>query len=203
MKNEPATTGIAEDVDSVINKVKHAIKTEPAATGMEVESVISQVKKAIFEAEKQVKDHAMMPIASLTLTLKTIVETDEGGELKITIPVVNLGFDLGVSLKQQETQTIVITLQPPQKVVAVQALVYEEEETFQKDLVNAIVMIRDAVLAGSVGEPKLVLDQATVTINFVVSKGGQFEIVLKGSHNIEGTNALELKLGKPKSVSPS
>jgi hypothetical protein len=178
------------------------MQNEEATTGLEVASVISQVKQAIFEAEKQVKDPAMLPIASLALTLKTIAETDAGGELKITIPIINTGFDFGVSLKQQETQTVVITLQPPPKGAAAEAI-FKTAETIQERLVKAIVTIRDAVQAASVGEPRLVLDQATVTLNFVVSKGGQFEIVLKGSHNIEVTNSLELKLGKPKSGAPS
>jgi hypothetical protein len=174
---------------------------------MEIETLISQVKQAIVEAETQVKDPAMLPIASLTLTLETMAEFDEGAELKITVPYVNTGLDFSFGLKQQATHTIEITLAPPKlappKASIAPEAAPEPVDPIRLALVNAIVTIQDAVQAASMGEPKLEVDQATVGIKFVVGMTGSIEIVLKGSANIDVTHTLELKLGKPNGSKPN
>jgi hypothetical protein len=176
---------------------------EPAVTGMDFKAVISKVKEGIVEAEKRgAFDPAMLPLKSLTLTLKTVVETIEGGALKITIPFIGQ-IGGGGSLEQLNTQTIVVTLispPPPPPVAAVKGI-RPATPTLQNSLVEALVMIHEGVQAALVGDPPFVPDNATVELNFGVSEKGEIEVVFQGSKDIENTNTLKLELGKTESES--
>ena len=198
MKNEPAGTGIVEDIEREFNKV---LKRKPEAPGTDFTVVISKVKEGILEAQKRgVFDPAWLPLKSLTLTLKTVVEVGVGGAFKITVPV---QIGVSASRQQQNTQTIVITLVPPQapSVIKDMAISKREQETIENSLVKSLVAIHEGVQAGLVGDPPFVPDNATVELNFGVTEEGEIEVVLQASAEIENTNSLKLELGKTKSES--
>jgi hypothetical protein len=177
------------------------MQNKPGVTGIDVKTVISNIKQAIADAEKQVNDPDMLRIESLSLTLKTMVELDTGGGFSLTIPVINLHVGANVSLKQEEMQTVVMTLEPPQPIVPHKEIASRLVvlPPLKSSLANAIVMIRDGVKAAPVGDPPLTLDKATVELSFVVGEEGDIEVVFKGAQNIEVTNTLKLELGETKS----
>jgi hypothetical protein len=196
MKNEPASTGIVEDVEKEIKKV---LKLEPEAPGTDFSIVISKVKEGILEAQKRgAFDAALLPLKSLTLTLKTVVETDIGGAFKLTVP-----FQIGASgsQQQQNTQTVVLTLTPPSPPLQVMMKMAVEAETLENSLVKALLAIHKGVQAASVGDPPFVPDNATVELNFGITDQGEIAVLLQASGKIENTNTLKLELGKTKSES--
>jgi hypothetical protein len=199
MKNEPAGTGIVEEIE---NEVKKVFKRESEAPGTDFSIVIGKIKEGILEAQKRgAFDPALLPLKSLTLTLKKVMVTDIGEEFKITVPA---QIGVSASRQQQNTQTIVVTLvppPPPPRVMKTMAVSEREQQTIESSLVKALVAIHEGVQAGLVGDPPFVPDNATVELNFDVTEKGEIEVVLQASGELENTNTLKLELGKTKSES--
>ncbi len=162
-------------------------------TGMDIEEIIRQVKDAIDLAgriEAAQGDRATVTIEKLELTLKAVAERSAGGDFKLKVP---FDFSGGVDARQQEVQTVQITLVPPPPVVA-KGLAPPD---LKNSLVEAILSVGDGVRAAAQGEPKFGLEGASVELNFVVGSGGSISLVVRGAARSEMTQTVKLSLRSP------
>ena len=74
-----------------------------------IQTVIAQVRDALTRVQKDLDGKQLPPLASVDLTLKTVVEKDAGGTFKLWI------ISFGVKREKDETQTLTIHLTPPSK----------------------------------------------------------------------------------------
>jgi hypothetical protein len=72
-----------------------------------IQAVISQVRGALIDVQKDLRDKNLPPLASIDLTLKTVAEKDAGGTFKLWI------ISFGVKREKDQTSTVTIHLTPP------------------------------------------------------------------------------------------
>ncbi|WP_440948422.1 trypco2 family protein [Methanosarcina sp. T3] len=161
--------------------------------GIQIDKIISKVKKAIREVEQQsYRSELGVKVEKLDLKLKTFNSKEGGLELKV--PVVDLDLGLGGSISKEETHTIELTLIP------VDDTRLFGEEDIEDNLVELIMGIEQGIKNALVDAPRFKLQKASVELNFVVNAGGEISIVAKGEKEIETTNNLKLYLTSAESV---
>lgn len=72
-----------------------------------IQAVIGQIRDALVHVQQQLKGKQLPPLASVDLTLKTVVEKDAGGTFKLWI------ISFGVKREKDQTQSVTIHLTPP------------------------------------------------------------------------------------------
>jgi Trypsin-co-occurring domain 2 len=72
-----------------------------------IQAVISEISDALVKVQNDLQGKKLPPLASVDLTLKTIVEKDAGGTFKLWI------ISFGAKREKDQTQTLTIHLTPP------------------------------------------------------------------------------------------
>lgn len=157
----------------------------------DIERVITGVKRAIRAVQQHGGGLQIINVEKIELTLKALIEKSAGGELKIKIPIIDTNLGAKVGITSNDTQTIQLTLVPIK--AATRSLT--RSESFEKELFEALVTIREGIKNASEMEPKFTLQNAVVEINFVVNTKGEIAILAKGSEESEIMHSVKLFLG--------
>lgn len=130
--------------------------------------VVRQVQQALADAQTTLDDESLPPLKSVVLSLQTVLDTSQGGSIKLFI------FSFGASHDQTKTQQVDITLVPPKAGNA--SLVSERSLTqaLEQAIVNAAKGVKDA---GANPKVPLQLSALKVKIGFTVKNGGNGEAV--------------------------
>jgi hypothetical protein len=160
-------------------------------SGADIEKVIASVKRAIRATQQIDGGTQSFNVEKLELTLKGMIEKGSGGELKVRIPIIDTSLGTKVEITDKELQTIQLTL-VPNKPTTRSGI---STDKIEKELVEAIKVIRESVRIAASGEPKFSLLNASVELNFVVKKGGEIAFLAKGSGQSEVTQTVKLFLG--------
>lgn len=159
-------------------------------SGADIEKVIAGVKRAIKATQQSEVGEQNLTIDKLELTLKGLVEKNVGGELRIKIPVIDTGLGASAEVTSKELQTIQLTLVPVKSTTRSLA----RTEAFEKELTEAIKVIREGIKNAAIGEPKFTLQNAFVELNFIVNSKGEISFLAKGSGQSEVAQTVKLFL---------
>ena len=124
-----------------------------------IEEVLSEVQKALQEAQPHISDPNFPPLESVVLTLQTAITIGFGGVVKWLI------FSFGMSWQKEQSQEMVLTLTPPR----VSAL---EKGELAMQLAKAIVAAAEGVKKAKDGTPPLDLNAFNAIVSFVVTLDG-------------------------------
>lgn len=164
----------------------------PEISGTSIEKLISGVKRAIGKAQKE-RATNIVALNKLELILKGLVEKGGGGELEIKIPIIGTGLGLNAEVKSTEGQTIHLILVPPKDALRTGI----RGEDFEEELFVAIMAICDGIEEGAEGEPKFILENAFVELNFGINTKGNISLLAKGSGQSDFTQTIKLFFGPP------
>jgi Trypsin-co-occurring domain 2 len=131
-----------------------------------IQSVIAQIRDALTRTQKELRGKQLPPLASVDLTLKTVVEKDAGGTLTLWI------ISFGVKREKDQTQTVTIHLTPPSpdnptKVGA---------GDLTSALDSAIVSAAEGAQQSGTSEYPLLFSGLTVEIEFTVKTTGNGKV---------------------------
>jgi NTP-dependent ternary system trypsin peptidase co-occuring protein len=131
-----------------------------------IHTVIGEIRDALVRVQKELKGKKLPPLASVDLTLKTVVEKDAGGTFKLWI------ISFGVKREKDQTQAVTIHLTPPSpdnptKVGAA---------SLTEALESAIVSAAEGAQQSGTDEYPLVFSGLTVDIDFTVKTTGNAKI---------------------------
>lgn len=157
----------------------------------DIEGVITGVKRAIRAVQQNGGGLQIINVEKLELTLKAFVEKSAGGELKIKIPIIDTNLGAKLDITSNDMQTIQLTLVP----IKAATRSMTRSESFEKELFEALMAIREGIKNASEMEPKFALQNAVVEINFVVNGKGEIAILAKGSEKSEIMHSVKLFLG--------
>jgi hypothetical protein len=140
--------------------------------GASPSSVIEKVKYALSVAQDQSGGPGLgFSLGSVQLELTAVQTRDVDGGLKIKIPYVDWEVGANFKIAQEQTQTISITLKP---------------EASQSDrgagpidipLTQALLEIAEIVRDAAMNPPVLGLDEAAVTLQFVLTRDGDLSLL--------------------------
>jgi hypothetical protein len=156
--------------------------------GIDIEEVITIVKKAINLAQQRQKGSELgINIKEVVLTLKGVSQKSVGGGFKIKIPFLDLEAGISGEYKKLGTQIIELTLVPAKEVGA-KGL----PEDIDRNLVDAINVIRRGVRKALEGEPRFEFVRASIELDFVFDLSGDIALVGKSGVQSEVTNTIKL-----------
>jgi hypothetical protein len=155
-----------------------------------IEEVLSEVQKALQEAQSKIQDPDFPKLDSVVLTLQTAITVGVGGKLKFLI------FSFGMTWQREQAQELVLTLTP----LGASSL---EEKSLSSQLAKAIVEAADGVRNAKTGTSPLDLNALNVSITFIVTKEGSGGITiapvtleLSGNLKKKALHKIELKFKK-------
>jgi hypothetical protein len=159
-----ATISPAQTPSSTTNTPQAATSADKDVVAIQV--VIGQIRDALVGVQKQLKGKQLPPLASVDLTLKTVVEKDAGGTIKLWI------LSFGVKREKDQTQEVTIHLTPPspdnpRKVGAA---------SLTDALESAIVSAAEGAQQSGTQEYPLLFSGLTVSIDFTVKTTGNAKV---------------------------
>jgi hypothetical protein len=131
-----------------------------------IQAVLDQIQDALTRTQKELKGKQLPPLASVDLTLKTVLEKDAGGTFKLWI------ISFGVKREKDQTQSVTIHLTPPSpdnptKVGAAD---------LSSALENAIVSAAEGAQQSGTSEYPLLFSGLTVEMEFTVKTTGNGKV---------------------------
>lgn len=163
--------------------------TEASELAGQIEKIVAQIKKAVLALDKDAPANGgRITITEADLTLEAVLTKDVGGDFKFKI----FGHDLGggTKLTKADTQTIEVKLKPR----AADAMAFGDDEIATK-LLAAMRAIRDGVSHAASDEPRFVLEEGSVELNFEVDKDGNLDFIVAGERKSANTQTVKLTLG--------
>ncbi len=159
--------------------------------GVPVETLISVVKDSIKQAGISRATRARdLRVASVQLILHVLASKTAGGGLTFCVPFVGMKLSVGTKVTRKDTQTIDITLVPPDEPVGRQVRGGEVQDV----LVNAISTIRDVMRSAAGGDDPWILSTSTVDISFAITQTGSISFGVDGELANELTHTMRLGL---------
>jgi|HubBroStandDraft_1064217.scaffolds.fasta_scaffold02596_4 hypothetical protein len=131
-----------------------------------IQAVLTQVRSALVNVQADLKGKQLPPLASVDLTLQTVVSAEGGPTIKLWI------ISLGATREKDETQTVTIHLTPPSanNAVAVGAA------DLTKALETAIVSAAEGAQQSGTPDYPLKFSGLTVQLEFAVKTAGNASI---------------------------
>jgi 23S rRNA maturation mini-RNase III len=122
-----------------------------------IEKLLSEVQKALVDAQARMQDPSFPALESVTLTLQTALTLAAGGKISVVI-----GY-LGVNWQSERLQEIVLKLTPPARESATRI------KSLANQLADAIVEAAEGVRNAKTGKPPLDLQEFKAAISFAVT----------------------------------
>jgi NTP-dependent ternary system trypsin peptidase co-occuring protein len=170
--------------------------TPLAPEPFDVEDVIGRVKEAIRQSNLAMPDSPTdLVVTALDLTLKVVTELGAGVQARFKVPWIGLELGAHTGRQWSTTNQIEISLEPPIAYGEAQGLLVAD---LGSDLARAISMVRSGIAAAAEGEPVFLLKNATVEIEFGVTRSGGLSLVATADAANASTQLLSLKLGRPR-----
>jgi hypothetical protein len=159
--------------------------------GVPADALIKIIKESVRRAGVSQVSRDLR-VASVQLTLRVVASTTAGGGLTLRVPVIGAAIRVGAKVTKQDTQTIDITLVPPER------LVHEVRGgDVENALVDAIAAIRETMAGAAGGDDPWILSNGNVEISFVITKSGAISLGAEGDLAKEVTQRLRLGLVPP------
>jgi hypothetical protein len=144
----------------------------PPADAITIQEVLTEVQRALSEAQHQLIAAQVPPLDSVVLHLLTEYNVSGGPKFKVLI------FSFGKTWERQRSNELTITLKPPKPDQPLQSL---STPPLATQLVAAIVAAAQGVKDAEAGTPPLQLATLKAEFGFIVkestSAGARFEIV--------------------------
>jgi hypothetical protein len=159
--------------------------------GAPVNEVVREVKEAIqtYAKETAAQDQGV-GLKSVELTLNVTTSKDVEGKPKFKIPFLEWEIGTNHKLTREETQEIVLTLEPS---VAVDLF---ERDDVGSQVLDALRIIGDIAHNAAVGEPRLTLKDGSVELKFVVTRDHGIEVAIVGAdYSKATTHSLKVTIG--------
>jgi hypothetical protein len=131
-----------------------------------IQTVIAEIREALVRVQQQLKGKQLPPLASVDLTLKTVVEKDAGGTFKLWI------ISFGVKREKDQTQSVIIHLTPPSPENPTKVGAASLTEALESSIVSAA---EGAQQSGTSDYP-LLFSGLTVEIEFTVKTTGNGKV---------------------------
>lgn len=159
--------------------------------GVPVDALIGVVKESIKRAGvSRISQTRDLQVASVQLILNVVASKTAGGGLDFRVPVIGMKFSLGAKVTKKDTNTIDITLVPPETRDTRQVRGGDVEDVF----VNAIATIRQVMTQAAEGDDPWVLSASAIDISFAVTQTGTISLGVNGELANELTHTLRLGL---------
>ncbi|MDQ6693869.1 MAG: hypothetical protein M3014_05530 [Chloroflexota bacterium] len=160
---------------------------EHSPGGVELGEIINTVKAALIDAQEQPDMGAKLQ--SVELTLQTVAKAEGGPQLKFKILVVDV--QLGGTIGAENVQTIKLAITPPKS----QRTKLDGYSTgdIRGSLVAGIQAIRQGLSIAAMPPTPLVLKNASVELNFTVTRDGKIDIVVFNAE-VKSTSVQTIKL---------
>jgi hypothetical protein len=173
--------------------------SDPVVLSNPLDALMTIVSQAINNTQTSLKARNLK-VSQIDIQVKTTVTNEETGGLKFSL-LSKVDADAECTRSSSSAQTISLTFQPPKQQLEKYGIDLKKEE---KELIDAIEIISDAVGNAIQKLPNFTLTNATVQINFDITVGadGSLSFVLAGSLNAnkDDANSLTITL-KPESIS--
>ena len=162
--------------------------TRVAGKPILVEQILSEVQKALQNAQGKINDPDFPELESVVVTLLTAITMAGGGKIKFLI------FSFGMSWEKETSQELVYSLVPPPA--------GPKMASVADQLTDAIVDAAEGVKKAKTGKPPLVLDRFNALVAFLVieevSGSGEFKLQpvtleLSGKLKRKALHKIELK----------
>jgi hypothetical protein len=127
-----------------------------------VQAVISQIRDALVRVQKTLKGKQLPPLASIDLTLKTVVQKQAGGTFKLWI------ISFGATRENDQTQSVQIHLTPPSPDNPTKVGAASLTDALESAIVNAA----EAAQQSGTDEYPLLFSGLTVELDFTVQTTG-------------------------------
>jgi hypothetical protein len=158
--------------------------------GVPVEELITAVKEGLRRAGvSRSSSQGDLRVESVQLVLQALASKTAGGELDFRIPFIGMKVRGGTKVTGQDTNTIDITLKPPD-----QPARRVRGGNVENALVDAITTIRAAMARAAAGPDRWDLSEGVVDISFGITKEGSISLGVKGELANEVTQTLRLRL---------
>jgi hypothetical protein len=147
------------------NAVPQAATQTVAANDKDViaiHAVIGEIRDALIRVQKQLSGKQLPPLASVDLTLKTVVQKEVDGTIKLWI------ITLGAKREKDQTQEVGIHLTPPSKDNPTKVGAASLTDALER----AIVSAAEGAQQSGTSEYPLLFSGLTVSIEFAVQNTG-------------------------------
>jgi len=155
--------------------------------------LVREVKQAVQAAQAELLEQGIT-ISQVDLQLKTTAKRDGGGDIGFKFEPLGIDVGLGGKIAKGDVQTISLSLVPA-------PLGMELESTPAEELVEALQAISGAVQEALGTQPDLALSEATVELNFGITKEGKAKFSIfsgvTGNVSEEAVQTIRLKLKGP------
>lgn len=189
MNNSLANVVGAAEGGHVTNEVEQAEDVKP------IEDIIDRVKAAIRAANIGHGGESLA-VTALELTLRVCKVRVAGGAVEWKVPIIGLTFKGGAKLTQEDVDTLTVKLVPPPPDVEEAREGLLTGKRIEEELAHAIANIRRAIMRAAQGEPVFELGDASVEIEFAVTKEGTLSLIAAPEAKNEVTHTMKLSLGK-------
>jgi hypothetical protein len=158
--------------------------------GVPVEELITTVKAGLRQAGvSRSSSQGDLRVESVQLVLQALASKAAGGELDFRIPFIGMKLRAGTKVTSQDTNTIDMTLKPPDKPAR-----RVRGGNVEGALVDAITTIRAAMAQAASGPDRWDLSVAVVDISFGVTKEGSISLGANGELANEVRQTLRLRV---------
>ena len=158
--------------------------------GVPVEALITTVKDAVKRAGvSRSSGQGDLRVESVQLVLHALASKSAGGGVDFCIPFIGMRLRAGAKVTGQDTQTIDMTLKPPDKPTR-----KVRGGSVEDALVDAIITIRTAMAHAAAGDDPWILSTGIVDISFGITKTGSISLGADGELANEVTQTLRLSL---------
>jgi hypothetical protein len=144
------------------NAAPPAAVTPPNKDVVAVQAVIAQIRDALVRAQKTLKGKQLPPLASIDLTLKTVVLKEAGGTFKLWI------ISFGATRENDQTQSVQIHLTPPSPDNPTKVGAASLTDALESAIVNAA----EAAQQSGTDQYPLLFSGLTLELDFTVQTAG-------------------------------
>ena len=167
--------------------------------GVPVEELITTVKEGLRHAGvSRSSSQGDLQVESVQLVLQAVASKTAGGEVDFRVPFIGMKLRAGTKVTRQDTNTIDITLVPPDRPTR-----RVRSGNVEDALVDAITTIRTAMARAAAGPDPWILSVGVIDISFGVTKEGSISLGANGELVNEVKQTLRLRLGPTQATTNS
>lgn len=144
---------------------------EPVA-GVALEQVVEQVRRAFYLVANE-PGSELVPLKGIELTLNTVLEWTASIGPKFKIPFVDIDVDLSQAVTRSQVHTVTIKLKRPAADTR-----WVAPPDLPTTLADGLRTIRKTVQTAAEGEPRLVLDEGSLELQFGVERDSSVSLLV-------------------------
>lgn len=154
---------------------------------LETTDLVQRIKQAIRQVDLAPLDAGDISVVGIDVALKLETTLSAGGDVKLTIPVINLEIAASRKRTWKNLDELEINLAAPERSTEAEA---QSEDPIVSGLANAANAVFAAVATAQTGPPVYDLEKASYSLSFVVSDEGKVAFVFAGEAAKEVTQVI-------------